>query len=395
MPSPVSPSTLADLVPPRNGSFCGRFIPGIINWMQERANYWNWMYKANGDLTVSFITDLCIAKNGTVTPDPSTCPPIAFSAKVVPRNGVLRLTFTGVGMVAGSTWNLYRSSSVSGPWGSAITSGTTTGATISYNDSGLVNDTLYYYKLTVTKPGCPPVSFQTVGAPQLCITFDFQLTVTSSESGVVTVKAANVDPENAMDSTFLYEVLVNGSLASSGALSDHLCTLNDSPGLCLDLSSVTPGAGTIITVSIRENLSCTAVTHFETLTTVGTRPGQPRVIVANGGIIIQNNGTVIPVLYKLRRRAVGLCNTEPPSFYREFTVIPNVGANATYAISRTTWPCTENVIPPAGGVGGSPGYCKPKYEVWAIAVSSDGGMSDPSDVTLMDFPLVPLWPGQC
>jgi len=396
MPSPVSPQTLSALVPPRNGSFCGRFIPGIINWMQERANFYRWMYKDNGDLTVSFITDLCIAVNGAVVPDPSTCPSIALSAKVLTRHEMLKLTFTGVGMTAGYAWNLYRATAIDGPWGAAITSGTTTGTTISYDDSGLTNDTTYYYKLTVQKTGCPLVSFQTSGTPKLCMTFSFTLNATSTEAGVVTIQAANVDPDYPMDETFTYEVFVNGTSFGTGTLGDSPCTLNGSPGLCLSLSGVPAAAGTLILLNITEKVGCAAVQQFQTIETIGLKPGTPSVSISQGAVIVQyGGGAIIPVAYRIRYRAIGLCNTEPGGFYHEIgPVAPNSGANYYLPVNKTQFPCTENVTPPIP-LGGSPGFCKSKYEVWAIAISSSNGVSDPSNVAVMDFPFVPLWPGQC
>lgn len=395
MPSPVSPQTLQELVPPRNGSFCGRWIPGIINWMQERANFYRWMYKDNGDLTVSFLTDLCIAKNGTVTPDPTTCPSVALSATVIVRDEEVRLTFTGVGMTAGYTYSLYRSTSVSGPWGSAITTGTTTGTTISYTDTtGLTNGTEYFYRLTVQKTGCPATSFVTSGTPRECIPFDFQLTVTSDGAGIVHVKAANVYADYAMEGTFEYVIGVDGIPVASGVISDSSCTLNGSIGLCKDLSNVEAGSR-LIAVSITEKAGCTAVIHYETVSTEGEKPSTPSVTIAQGRIIIQyGGGTVIPVAYKIFHRAIGSCLTE--SFFREIgPVPPNTGANYVLPISRSMFPCTENTIPPSGGPGGTPGFCNSKYEIYAVAYSASGGVSDPSNVALMTYPALPLWPGQC
>lgn len=398
MPSPVSPQSLEALVPPRNGSFCGRWIPGIINWMRERANFYRWMYKDSGDFTVSFITDLCIAKNGTIVTDPSTCPPIALSAKVVVRDEEVRLTFTGVGMTAGYTYNLYRSTSVSGPWGAAITSGTTTGTTISYTDTtGLTNDTQYFYRLTIQKAGCPVTSFVTSGTPRECIPFDFQLTVTSDAAGVVHVKAANVYEDYAMEGTFAYEIRLGGlagTLLASGVISDSSCTLNGSIGLCKDLTGV-PAGSQLIAVSITEKVGCTTVPHFETVSTQGEKPAIPTVIIAQGRIIVQyGGGAVLPVAYRVFYRAVGACLTV--GYFTQLgngTFPPNFGVNLSIPVSRAVFPCTENVLPP-GGLG-EQGSCQSKYEIYAVAISSSGGESDPSNVALMQFPAVPLWPGQC
>lgn len=384
MPSPISPRTLEDLVPTRNGSFCGRFIPGIINWMQARADYYRWMYKDNGDLTVSFITDLCVVKNGTTPTDPSTCPPVVFSSKIVPRDGVLRLTLTGTGMTAGYAWSLYRSTTQGVFAGSAITSGTTTSSVITYNDSGLTNETTYYYKLTVQKPGCAAISFQTSGVPKLCIPFDFQVTVTSGDVGVITVQAANVDPDNPIDGTFAYQIYNGLLLIDSGLISDHSCTLNGSIGLCRTLGGVT-GSNVIINVIITEKVGCQGLTRFQPVVVMGQEISIPRISVGGGTIFINHGGgNVLPNHYVLYRSAAGNCNSGGQG---QAIVPPNAGVNAIVAMTRAQWPCTEN--------GPVPNKCLQKYLLWAIAVAADGSMSGSSEVFLTDYGTVPLLPGRC
>lgn len=374
MPSPVSPNTLKDLIPTRNGSFCGRFIPGIINWMQARADYWRWKYKDDGNFTVSFLTDLCIAVNGTGTGGGgnTSCPPVALSSKVIYRSGLLKLTFTGVGMTAGYTWNLYRRTPDTGTWGSAITSGTTTSDTITYDDSGLTNETKYFYKLTVQLPGCPVQTLYTNGTPHLCLGFDFQINGYAEGDGAITINCSNLDADYPMDGSFEFAILVAGveQTIVSPTVGDHPCTLNGMVGMCITIGGLNAGQQ-VVTVKIRENSNCSYVSHDITLTIVGALPPTP-VIRWNSALGRIEVLAPVPAHYTLFRLALGNC-VPPDNTFVEINGYS--GQFIQVQGSLGAWPCTDiGVIAGAGTTRPTYGG-RQKYVVYIAAEGSNGQRS--------------------
>ena len=376
MPSPVSPRTLEDLVPPRNGSFCGRFIPGIINWMQARADFYRWMYKDNGDLTVSFITDLCIVKNGTVVIVPSTCPPMSYTASVKSRNTLLKLVFTGAGISDGLAWSLYRSTSVSGPWGAAITTGTTAGTTISYNDSGLVNNTTYYYQLQVTRPGCPVFSFVTSGTPRLCQTYTLQINVSSPIENAISVKVADLDGELQPGSTWVISI-VGGAVLGSGIVgTDGACDVSGRPGVCFNtvIASDAPH-DVVIRAVIQQGASCPTYT-LEQAVHVNVPPlAAPRLILSNG--ILSWSSVTGAAGYTIMRMSLSECPLGGPLPVNQWLPVGSVGTSPrTFPISRQQFPANAA---PAGTI-----QPRSQYVIYVVALAANGQPGTPSNIQSLD-----------
>jgi hypothetical protein len=172
MPSPLLPDELKALIPRRADPLCGKLTTGITNWMQAVTDHFKWMYKANGEFSAAFISELCALDcmcSGTVIdPGGTPCPQISLTGTVTPDDGKLNVSFNGPGMIAGYNYNLFRRTSDIDPWVS-ITTGVSTGSIINYQDTGLTNGTTYYYKMEVQKAGCSIYIGLAQGSPNGCV----------------------------------------------------------------------------------------------------------------------------------------------------------------------------------------------------------------------------------
>ena len=262
---PPTPSELKALIPTLGSPFCEAFVPNMINWMQRVSDAVAHQYSETTEFTPEFIAKLCaldcISSGGGGGGVGGTCPTVTVTGTATSRNATLDLSFTAYGATTGYDYELFRRAAPGDPWVS-ITTGTTVGNIVTYSDTGLTNDQVYYYKLEVQKSGCDLYSGEVSGTPTLCAVYNIGVTVVSNAAGQFTATISDLDGRVENGATWsIYAAPVGaapGVLVGSGTWgTDNYCTPNGRGGVCFT-GNVPQYAGVecIITATL-QNGSCT------------------------------------------------------------------------------------------------------------------------------------------
>lgn len=381
MANPVTTETLLPLMPTTDKDPCERIQPGIIDLMSEIGRGYSWQYKVNGELSAEFIAMIqgleCVG-GGVVLP----CPVVALAGTATPGNTTLALSFNGSRMVAGYDWNLYRSVTEDSFLDPAIQTGVTTGSVITYNDTGLVNGTVYYYRLTVQKPTCDIYTVDITGTPQLCKTLLLTMGVISDRPGHTKITVTG-NLENTYTYTLYGSNLPNqiGSVLDTGTVASHPCTINGKLALCLEhdvpLTGI-PGGGATwnYTLKIQEQPACTEYELSQSVFVNDEALDKP--ILTFSDLAFRWGAVNGATGYALYARRAGTCKNDP-----NFSVKATL-ATTSYAFSLDRFPCTENF---------SGTICVSKWEVYVVAYGSNGKSSPPSDTVAT--PEFLKFSGQC
>lgn len=383
MSSPIHAGTLAPLLPTTDKTPCERVQPGVINWMQAITDGFAWWFKTNGTFSDEFIEMVqaleCVG-GGVVLP----CPVVTLAGTATAGDGTLTLSFNGTRMTAGYDWELFRSTTEGVFSDPAITSGVTTGSIINYVDSGLVNDTEYFYKLTVQKPTCDEYEVQISGTPKECKDLFLTMSVVSDVPGHVVITVQGQQPlEDAYTYTLYASNIPNqiGLPVDSGTVVGHAAQINGRQALRLEqnppLTGV-PGGGQTwtYTLHIQEKPTCT---EYELVSSVFVSDEALDTPVLSFSDLAFRWGLVNGAArYAIYVRAAGSCRNDVNfAFKTEVT-------GTSYGFDLTRFPCTENF-------DGT--YCISKWEVKILAIGTNGISSNFSNVaSTPDFIKVP---GQC
>ena len=112
-------------------------------------------------LTVTNTAGITAYKTATVTVNPPSPPAAPTNLSAAAGNATVGLSWTG--SAGATTYNVYRSTTSGGEGATPIATGITT---VSYNDTGLTNDTTYYYKVAaVNSIGTSPMSNEASAKP--------------------------------------------------------------------------------------------------------------------------------------------------------------------------------------------------------------------------------------
>lgn len=386
MSSPTLPNDLKNAIPRSGQSLCAKLVPSITLFMQKYYDFYAWMFDANGNLSTSFKQDICALEcfsgggGGT-----TTCPEVTVTVTVTPGNTENVLTIAGAGMTEGYDYNIYRSTTDGGPWGSAIETDVTTGSNISFTDTGRTNTTEYFYKVTVQKSGCPVYTGYGSGTPSACKTLNLAIEATVPlATGVVQLKVT----ETAGKLYNEVEVQIWRSTTSAeqgdsifdGTIADHPCVDNlGRVAFCYNDSSLTGGVTYYYTVKVSEGGACT----LYTLQASGKARSAPLAAPHLTGLGYNNSTGVHwtavtgAVGYKIYRSAHGdLANYD----FIPFTVLQSTVFDLYFNLSQ--WPCTMSGSlsgggEGGGGQGGTP--CHGLYGIYVTAVAADGTESPPSN----------------
>lgn len=383
MSSPIHAGTLAPLLPTTDKTPCERVQPGVINWMQAITQGYAWWFKVNGEFSAAFIAMVqaleCVG-GGVILP----CPVVSLAGTATPGDTTMGLSFNGTRMTSGYAYSIFRSTTEGVFSDPAITTGTTSGSVINYTDAGpLVNDTEYFYKLTVQKTTCDEYSVEISGTPKLCKDLILTMSVVSDAPGhVVIVVQGN------LEATYTYTLFASnlpnqiGSQVDAGDITGaHGEQINGKLALRLEQSPALtgiPGGGQTwtYTLLIREKPACM---EYQMVSSVFVNDQTLDTPVLSFSDLAFRWGLVNGAArYGVFVRPIGAVRNSPVFTWKADVV------GTSYPFSLTNFPCTENF-------DGS--YFMSKWEVKIIAYGTNGVSSQFSNV--VSTPEFLKFQGQC
>lgn len=399
MPSPTTAELLRTLIPKVGDKFCDRFQSGITDFMNEVANHFEYMYRDDGTLSAQFAADICALPciGAGTDPDGDPCPVIAITGSATIADGKATLTFRGTNLVGGYSYSIYRRTSDSDPWGAAITTGTTTGSVVTYEDTGLVNDQPYMYKVTVQKGGCPEYSAELSGVtPKECQTMSYVLAGGPDSSnplgGGITFTLA--ERTGKLAGTFLLTVFMSNDPTQIGDVVLAETEVSESgffgttetglPAVNYVRSGLDPNKTYYLTFRIKEKSACD---YYDMKGSAIPYPPKPNPVsiqfyVSGGTGYIRVSGTVHPLAAptQIIMYAQDVGNQHPSEGFipfRNYTPTVNQGSvNSVFAVTRDHWPCNYQLV-------GQPS-CRARYMIYAVVVTARGARSENSNTTLLD-----------
>lgn len=345
---PPSPSELQGLIPTLNSPFCEAFVPNLTQWMQRVTDAIASEYSESLEFSPEFVAKLCALDcgggGGGGGGGGSTCPTVTVTGTAKSRSTHLLLTWTALLATSGYGWSLYRRTDPLAAWGVAIATGTTVGNIVTYDDTGLVNDTTYYYKLTVQKPTCDPYSGELSATPRECQTYNIRVFGQSATPGAINCTIYDLDGE-VQDGTAwqLFLGLVGqgpGTLIASGVWGmDDPCTPNQFPGVCKVVNvPAYAGKTCVLTAVLNQGGSCSNYTTTQSPVEVMAAPlPAPIIRFANPQNTLVTFAAVPGALvYEVFGREIGSCF--PDADYH-----PLFQTNSTnFATNSTAFYSTDN-----------------------------------------------------
>lgn len=388
MSSPVLPNNFRDLIPQSGQSLCAKLVPSITGFMQRYYDHYAFMYDENGDISLAYAQMIC-ALNCFSGTGGGTCPDVVLTASIAVHTTELVLTIDGTSMTDGYEYHIYRKAAIGDAW-VEITTGTptTTGSRIVYTDSGLVNDTQYYYQVTVQKPSC---SLYTLGldnalyaTPKLCATLNLMVAVTIEGTSSLSLKVT--EPNGRMTSTLPIKIwrsldsALLGSPIFDGTLADHACTDDQGQAaFCFEDTSL-DFLNYYYTVKIQQDVTC-----YEYVLHANGRPAPANLAAPTLVRIVEGVNTHLKwsasagaERYFLYRSDLAGGNVRLMA-----QIVPtNPAAPQDYYINyinKNQWPCNDGGTPGGGGSGHAGESCFGNYIVWVVAVGTSGNQSPVSN----------------
>jgi hypothetical protein len=316
-PPPLSGAAFRALIPAATDALCLKTQPSIINFMEADTRDWEWLFveesgvaKISPSFRSALCTLGCLGGGGTVQ-----CPGFIPSLTLTPGDAKVTLDYVGQGIQeSGYQYEVYSAATqtllnvaIAAGTGSALTTGTmTSGASFTYQHTGLTNGQNYFYHVRARKDsGCAwrGTADNLYAIPSECRIFNLNMAVmpsadTPSKLTIRVVDTAGIGLPAGM-TVEVYRGTTAGAvttlLSAPGAvIGDSGVSGTDANGkVCMIFEHTDPAVTCAandwyFTVKLKEaGASCSVIT-------VGTQDGSPDHYPVPTGVV--SIGAVVPIL---------------------------------------------------------------------------------------------------